>query len=1541
MCNFLQPGGIDITENFYRAFEDRYRGPRQTIKDRLKVYIPFVKPLLEMDEFSECLDLGCGRGEWLEITQELGFKSTGVDLDSGMLLGCKESGLNVAQSDAYQYLKSLKDNSQAVISAFHVVEHISFEDLQKWTNEALRVLKPGGLLIYETPNPENILVATRDFYLDPSHIKPIPPKLLSFVLEYSGFQKVKTLRLQEDKNLSGIEYVSIEKVLSGVSPDYAVIGQKSASEEILRATSKAFEVDYGISLEYLSSRFGNQLIATETKAGQALTAADSAETKAGQALSTANDSMILATEVLTALNAIYASKSWRITAPLRRFSDQLRLLRGPKLGFKSALKSAFNKIIIFFASHPRIKFLVVLIVKKIKLHPVLSEHVSRHLNFRSNSLKSKSEGRSHDKRKISQNSKQKKIAVLIPQSSNNVVGGAERFYNGLVHALKDAGYHTEIIGREVDESSFEGIQEGYRFFESLDLSEFDLVISTKAPTFAVKHPNHIIYLVHTVRVFYDMFESNFPAKTPELLEQQKWIQEVDFRAISRVKNRFAIGNEVSNRLLKWNDLKAEVLHPAIDLDNLYDGGIGDYFFMPGRLHSWKRVDLAINAVKKSNLPLKLVIAGSGESEDYLRELAGDDERIEFVGHVSDSELKNYYANSLAVPFLPIREDFGYITLEAFAAGKAVVTCLDSGEPTKFVEDGVTGLVCEPEVNDILNAFEKLWKNPGFAKQLGSNGRERARGITWPSVVDKILDSGFPNDNLVGSVSRKIKVVVLDMQPILPPVGGGRLRLLGLFHGLGSGFETRYVGSYDWPGESYRRHFISPTLEEIDIPLSKAHHKVAEEARKKAGNKVVIDLLFGVQGYLSSDYLKEAEAQVEWADVVVFSHPWVAPLIDDVLLKDKTIIYDSHNVEGILRESILNTNNSFEVEILDTVIKSEQIAGGRAHSILTCSQDDALNFNLEYGWEKSSFYLAPNGVFTNKMSSWTKNEKGRVRSEISNLSNDAKIGFFIGSAYWPNIEAATFIIETLANKCPATHFIIAGSVCEKVTQDVPKNVKLVGVVTEYEFQEWLSISDFGLNPMKSGSGTNIKMFDYMAASLPILSTVEGARGIVEKTIPGICVASVEEMATEINQEPRSNFMTAENGTLNKKLVSEKFSWEKISRNLGRHIENIHMNRVGKSVLNENRIEENLKIAHLTTLGTTCGIGEYTETLIREMKDNKIMNYVFTCDTAFEKARPSDFADRFAVAWYWDNKGWSDSALSENLIEQIVQTEANFLLIQYHPGFFSSEKLLSLVLDCINYDLLTSIVIHKFDSMDVDNYKMIQKFGVAMYSHSQIEVDLAESHGLQLSFVALGNEKWDLGKDSKYEKHNLSESIVITNGFLREHKGIENLIKAMPEVLKNFPKVKLRIQCPLYPGQESKLVLKKCETLVRELDLNHVVSIDTRFKNKKEMLHELEGADLAVYPYRVSNEGGSAAAADAMAVGLPIIVSEAQIFDSIREFAQTIHSDSNSIANSIISILSSESKYQKLKDASQSYTRKHTSNNAVSIYLSSLGLQIGTK
>lgn len=288
-----------MNNGFYKSFEDIHRGSREFISKRLEVYLPFILPLKTLSDAPLCIDLGCGRGEWLELVTAHGFKAKGIDMDQNMLNDCKKLSLDVICSDAVSALDELEDNSVSIISAFHLIEHIEFEQLSKLVKSSIRVLKEGGLLILETPNPENIIVSTVDFYIDPTHSKPIPPMLLQFLVQHCGFEKNKLLRLNgaeftDDNQLSLID------VLGGVSPNYAVIAQKSSSADIFELFHEPFSKEYGTTLYQLSSRYDEQFSKLTSHI------------------------IHVETRLNAQLEAIHNSKSWRYTAWFRKLSKLLK-----------------------------------------------------------------------------------------------------------------------------------------------------------------------------------------------------------------------------------------------------------------------------------------------------------------------------------------------------------------------------------------------------------------------------------------------------------------------------------------------------------------------------------------------------------------------------------------------------------------------------------------------------------------------------------------------------------------------------------------------------------------------------------------------------------------------------------------------------------------------------------------------------------------------------------------------------------------------------------------------------------------------------------------------------------------------------------------------------------------------------------------------------------------------------------------------------------------------------------------------------------------
>jgi len=226
----------------YSAFEDRFRGSRGEVARRLSVYLPVLDKAGVRDAESPVLDLGCGRGEWLELLGQHEYAARGVDLNEEFVVHGQQRGMDLVHADAVEYLSSQPEGSCAAVTAFHVVEHLPPGRLVDLLAQTHRVLRPGGIVILETPNPENHKVGACDFYLDPTHVTPLPPALLKFLAEQAGFTSAWVARVNADVigvPLDGVPedapnapqvnaaiYLLNQMALS--APDYAIIARRVA-----------------------------------------------------------------------------------------------------------------------------------------------------------------------------------------------------------------------------------------------------------------------------------------------------------------------------------------------------------------------------------------------------------------------------------------------------------------------------------------------------------------------------------------------------------------------------------------------------------------------------------------------------------------------------------------------------------------------------------------------------------------------------------------------------------------------------------------------------------------------------------------------------------------------------------------------------------------------------------------------------------------------------------------------------------------------------------------------------------------------------------------------------------------------------------------------------------------------------------------------------------------------------------------------------------------------------------------------------------------
>lgn len=232
----LKPMSAESTEvdleKFYLDFEKQFRGSRAEIKQRQQVYLSYFDSLLKQPEDQRKLfvDVGCGRGEWLELLSENGIPAIGIDANAKMIDACLQNGFAAKVADGIEYLQKQDKSSLSGVSGFHIIEHLPFEKLIALFDAAYEALCDGGILIFETPNPENLIIGACNFYYDPTHLKPIVPDVAQFIAKQRGFRDVEIKRLHpfpEDYQMAGDSQLAqtLNKFLFSAQ-DYAVIARK-------------------------------------------------------------------------------------------------------------------------------------------------------------------------------------------------------------------------------------------------------------------------------------------------------------------------------------------------------------------------------------------------------------------------------------------------------------------------------------------------------------------------------------------------------------------------------------------------------------------------------------------------------------------------------------------------------------------------------------------------------------------------------------------------------------------------------------------------------------------------------------------------------------------------------------------------------------------------------------------------------------------------------------------------------------------------------------------------------------------------------------------------------------------------------------------------------------------------------------------------------------------------------------------------------------------------------------------------------------------
>lgn len=330
-----------------------------------------------------------------------------------------------------------------------------------------------------------------------------------------------------------------------------------------------------------------------------------------------------------------------------------------------------------------------------------------------------------------------------------VRGGAEYLVDGLHDALVQRGHMVDVVRLPFAWHPAERIPENALAWRMLDLTHvndipIDQVICTKFPSYMVRHPRKVVWLVHQLRQAYDWYGTPLSDffNIPEHRAIRAALLRMDYTGLSEAKGLYTISRNVSQRLQRFNQLASHPLYPPSRYaEKLWAGPYEDFILSPSRLDQAKRLDLLLHALAHTKSHIRAIFAGTGDDRPRLEKLASDlqlGERVQFLGFVEDAVLIDLYARARAVYYAPVDEDYGFATVEAYGAARPVVTTNDSGGVLEFVVDGVNGYVVPPEARAIAVSLEKLMVDAPLAARFGLAGMPLVQDITWDRVVQSLV-----------------------------------------------------------------------------------------------------------------------------------------------------------------------------------------------------------------------------------------------------------------------------------------------------------------------------------------------------------------------------------------------------------------------------------------------------------------------------------------------------------------------------------------------------------------------------------------------------------------------------------------------------------------------------------------------------------------------------------------------------------------------------------------------------------------------------------
>jgi glycosyltransferase involved in cell wall biosynthesis len=746
-------------------------------------------------------------------------------------------------------------------------------------------------------------------------------------------------------------------------------------------------------------------------------------------------------------------------------------------------------------------------------------------------------------------------------------GGIESFMAGLHRAINEYTPHSaELIKIPVKEQTVPDVVRAYGTFRRTHLDHFDLVITTKYPAWNLRHRNHVIYLGHRLRGLYDTYpippEKDRLWRFSPLRFPGPWIKRIvhwlDNRAIrpETIAYAFCTSATIASRHKYFHpDLPPGVVYHSTIHEN-YQRKPGEFLFTVNRLDAPKRVDLMIRAYQTVQTDIPFVIAGTGPHETYLKTLVATDHRIRFTGDVSEAELTDLYARSLAVLYTPYAEDYGLVTIEAMKSGKPVLTTSDSGGPLEFVRHNINGWIADPDPGSLGKCIRDALSDPAKLESMGDAALQTVLHITWRNAVNQLL-APFEYWPTPGAkhIDARRRVLMCVPYPVFPPLGGGQRRVAGLAEALSEIYDV-YVLSLGRFSEPRTSEEINPWLHEIRVPMAPAHARAQWDFEKAVG-ETVSDAALDELLPKTPNYLRALRHFAECSDIIICEQPYIFRHIP-VSCTPKLIVHSSQNYEYCLKQPVLRRSRKGR-HLLRRVRAAESAAVTHCDILFATSTTECQALCRSYGRHKSkSSATLPNGVDTRSIQPPDQDTRDMARKKLA-IDSERYVFLFMAAWHPPNLEAFRFLTKSVAPEFPDALFLVVGSVRDHFVNQggdlsyLPSNIRLTGALAEQDKNAALAAADVALNPMISGSGTNLKILEYAAAGIPVVSTPFGIRGLAFQPGHDVLTAEPEQFAETLRTLADDRAYQTRLAQNARQTVVERYDWRTICQSMIRTME----------------------------------------------------------------------------------------------------------------------------------------------------------------------------------------------------------------------------------------------------------------------------------------------------------------------------------------------------------------------------------------------------